>query len=652
MAFHVWKKALGCTTFQPHWKAFFNPKASLLAQKNDALRLTDIDFDWDGGRPLVKALFPKTDFGFGRKSRPVSHIFYTIDRPLITRKFEDIDNDTLVEIRGTKNDGTLGFQTMVPPSIHPSEETVELRSDGDIAHVVGDDLERTVALYAAGCLLLKHLGPRGLLHDRRLEAAGFLLSSGLTEDEAITVLTSAARASGNDDRDARSAVLSTAAQIDRGGKIKGSGVLAKAIGANGHKVIARIREWLGVDDFTRNDKGAILTNSQGNIRLALSKLGIVVEFDRFSERIFFETPTTSRRLWTEEALIKTRFQIDMEFRFLPAKEFLNDVVKSAAWDNSRHPVREYLASLTWDATPRLDTWLTTYGSATDTPYTRAVGALVLTAAVRRVRRPGSKFDELLVLESSQGTLKSSALRALCPDETWFSDDLPLGVRSKEVIEAAEMVGGRDVDKLKAFLSRQVDGPVRMAYERVAAEVTRQFIVIGTTNKVRYLKDLTGARRFWPVTIERFDVEGLTRDGDQLWAEAAHHEAQGESIRLDPTLYDDAGREQESRRVSDPWETEIDRVLEDATAKPDRACIVPVSVIWSVLGSARYHDNQSSERVDGLMKRRGFEKRKLRLPSGANQKPSEENPKWCWVRGDPKSEDVLVINLSDCWESEM
>ena len=30
---------MGCTTFQPHWKAFFNPKASLLAQKNDALRL-------------------------------------------------------------------------------------------------------------------------------------------------------------------------------------------------------------------------------------------------------------------------------------------------------------------------------------------------------------------------------------------------------------------------------------------------------------------------------------------------------------------------------------------------------------------------------------------------------------------------------------
>ena len=60
MAFHVWKKALGCTTFQPHWKAFFNPKASLLAQKNDALRLKEasvtlndtLKADWIQGADL------------------------------------------------------------------------------------------------------------------------------------------------------------------------------------------------------------------------------------------------------------------------------------------------------------------------------------------------------------------------------------------------------------------------------------------------------------------------------------------------------------------------------------------------------------------------------------------------------------------------
>ena len=77
-------------------------------------------------------------------------------------------------------------------------------------------------------------------------------------------------------------------------------------------------------------------------------------------------------------------------------------------------------------------------------------------------------------ESSQGMLKSTALRVLCPVDDWFSDDLPLGVDSKQVIErtvgkwiieAAEMHGnrGREAEALKGFLSRQVDGPVRLAY---------------------------------------------------------------------------------------------------------------------------------------------------------------------------------------------
>lgn len=93
--------------------------------------------------------------------------------------------------------------------------------------------------------------------------------------------------------------------------------------------------------------------------------------------------------------------------------------------NSFHPVCDYLDGLEWDGTPRLDTWLTTFGQAEDTPYTRAVGALTLLAAVRRVRQPGCKFDEMPVLESEQGKNKSSALAVLAVREDWFTDDLPL-----------------------------------------------------------------------------------------------------------------------------------------------------------------------------------------------------------------------------------
>ena len=145
------------------------------------------------------------------------------------------------------------------------------------------------------------------------------------------------------------------------------------------------------------------------------------------------------------------------------------------------------------AKPRVDQWLVTYAGAEDSNYTRAVGALVLIAAVRRVRQPGCKFDEMLVLEQpQQGTDKSSALAVLAVNEDWFTDDLPLNVEAKRVIEtlrgrwiveAAELSGMRkaDVEHLKAMLSRRVDR-ARMAYGRLPIEAPRQCIIVGTTNK--------------------------------------------------------------------------------------------------------------------------------------------------------------------------
>ena len=84
----------------------------------------------------------------------------------------------------------------------------------------------------------------------------------------------------------------------------------------------------------------------------------------------------------------------------------------------------------------------------------------------------------------------------------------------------------EVENVKAQASRRVDR-ARLAYARSAVDVPRQFIMIGTTNKGTgdaYLKSDTGNRRFWPVEIDQFDTAALERDRDQLWAEAAHHEA--------------------------------------------------------------------------------------------------------------------------------
>jgi predicted P-loop ATPase len=578
--------------------------------------LVDVDFDWPEGLPLVKKILPPTEFGYGRASRKLSHAFYTTPQPLTSKKFSDIDGQTLVEIRGAKEDGSPGFQSMVPPSIHPSEEIITLVQDGDIAHV--DKLERAVTLYAIACLLFRNLGQRGLLHDIRLSTAGFLLQLGFDFQEVVRLGEALATALGNDDSDIEPTVRTTAKRIQRGERVSGAGALAKAIGDHGKKIVAKIRDWMGHSDFIKDSDDRILANKEENIVQGLTRLGVKLCYNLFSERTFVEYGEY-KGVWKDETRNRIWLDLDKNFRFKPSQDMFDIVSKDQAYANRFHPVRAYLDSLKWDGVTRLDTWLTRYAHAADNDYTNAVGAIVLIAAVRRVRKPGCKFDELLVFESDQGFGKSSALRALCPDDEWFSDDLPLNVDAKQlieatagkwIIEAAELSGMRksQSESLKSMLSRQVDGPVRMAYARLPVEIPRQFIIIGTTNSHTYLNDITGNRRFWPVRVGKFDLRQLAYDRDQLWAEAAYREAAGESIRLREDLYKVAGLQQERRRFEDPWEQ-----LLDETFNPKEKQRLSPEDVWQALGmQVERRDERAQHRVTAIMQKLGFKRMALRI----------------------------------------
>jgi predicted P-loop ATPase len=87
------------------------------------------------------------------------------------------------------------------------------------------------------------------------------------------------------------------------------------------------------------------------------------------------------------------------------------------------PVLDYLTSLKWDGTQRLNRWLTTYLGADDTPLNRAFGRKFLIAMVRRAREPGCKFDFLLVLEGLQGSGKSTFAKILAGGEDNFTESV-------------------------------------------------------------------------------------------------------------------------------------------------------------------------------------------------------------------------------------
>jgi hypothetical protein len=422
---------------------------------------------------------------------------------------------------------------------------------------------------------------------------------------------------------------------------KGSGMEAYAV-----QQIENAREKVEVEaeEFQKDKDGKLYTNLH-NARLALRKLGVRLEFDEFADRSqVLGLPEFGPQL-DDAAVTRLWLAVEERFRLVYPKERFVAIVSDAARQNRRHPVREFLDGLKWDETPRLDGWLSSYLGAEDTEYTRAVGTLVLVAAVRRVREPGCKFDEMLVLEGLQGGEKSTALKVLAVIEDWFSDDLPLNAKAQQfieqttgkwIVEAGELKGMRkgDVDALKSCLSRQRDR-ARMAWGRLPHERARQFVIIGTTNSNDYLKDNTGNRRFWPVRMGEIRLADMRRDREQLWAEAAAREAAGASIRLDRALYGVAREEQEKRRVEDPWVQVLAEHLGDLKGK------FRATDAWEIVGVPKdRRTQQDNVRLGEVMRELGWARKQLRFGG---------NPEGCYVRGAGIEGHHPAINL--VWEPE-
>jgi predicted P-loop ATPase len=112
------------------------------------------------------------------------------------------------------------------------------------------------------------------------------------------------------------------------------------------------------------------------------------------------------------------------------------------------------------------------------------------------------------------------------------------------------------------MSRSTDR-FRPPYGKRVIEAKRQCVFAGSVNHGAYLRDETGARRFWPVACGKILIDVLARDRDQLWAEAVHRFKAGEPHWLDtPELNLAAGAEQADRYDLDAWEGIIRTYIED------------------------------------------------------------------------------------------
>lgn len=240
-----------------------------------------------------------------------------------------------------------------------------------------------------------------------------------------------------------------------------------------------------------------------------------------------------------------------------------DAVTAIAANNQINPIRQWLLSLEWDGTPRVHRWLTRYAGVEENEYTLAVGSCWLRSVAARGLTPGYKVDSILVFEGNQGIKKSTFFKILGGDffvslTTIVGDRAVQNMMGKLLVELAELeaLDRAEISALKGQITREVDR-IRLPWGRTAVDVPRTAVLAGSCNRDDYLRDDTGNRRFWPVVATALDLDALTRDRDQLLAEAIVQVRRGELTYLPPQLAALAGAEADRRVASDAWEDRLE-----------------------------------------------------------------------------------------------
>ena len=309
-----------------------------------------------------------------------------------------------------------------------------------------------------------------------------------------------------------------------------------------------------------------------------------IYFDEFYGRIYTTESAGPPQEWSDRDDIRVAVWLQSVIGIdRVSVATVADAVRHVAMLDRRDEVTTILNHSDGTGEARLPMLIARGFGANANDYHAQVGANLLIGMAARALRPGCKVDTMPVLEGAQGTFKSSALAIL--GGKWFAEvhqsidskDFYLALAGKLLLEISEMHSftKAEVERLKGVMSCQVDR-YRAPYERRAADHPRRCVFAGTTNRDDWNRDETGARRFWPVVCGHIDLDWLTGHRDQLLAEAVYKFKNGATWWEVPREH--AEREQDARRVEDPWQPIIaDWLLgktETTTNEILQRCVVP------------------------------------------------------------------------------
>lgn len=367
-----------------------------------------------------------------------------------------------------------------------------------------------------------------------------------------------------------------------------------------------------------------------------ARLSGLLWYDEFHQRVLHK----DGREWADEddTAVAVWVQRDLGIPKM-ATATVREAASLYARKHVRNEPREWLAALKWDGTRRLESFLVDAYGAPANDYTSAAGRNFWISMVARVFKPGCKVDNMIVLEGAQELGKSRSLSIIGgpwyteASESVMSKDFFQMFPGKLLIEVAELDSftRAEVTRVKQVITCQTDR-YRPSYARRAIDVPRMSVFVGTTNEDAYLRDVTGARRFWPIRCTDINTDYIASQREQLYAEAMRRYQAGETWWIMPR--DQTRAEQESRRVADVWEESLLSFL------GSRNEVSMSALLTDGLGlPAAKQDRQLQLRAASVLRALGFERQTV-TRRGVGQK--------LWIRRQPVAEQAGLPGVGDAF----
>lgn len=344
------------------------------------------------------------------------------------------------------------------------------------------------------------------------------------------------------------------------------------------------------DAFARNQDDSLKKNNLKNIlvfvRMAIHPYGDdILKFNEFSNNIELisdkQVKISSYKFYSGEInnnFIKAiiSYASDTVYNYQIKPDLAVTAIEQIAHENSYNPLTDYLDSalLHWDKQPRIHTFMHKYLGVKQTDFNARMFKLWLVGAVAKAYKPDTQFDEVLLLQGSPASNKTTFFRKIAVNDQFYTDSVTdftnkdnyklmvsHWIVNDDEIKAKNRSG---IDAVKSLVT-QTHLEFRLPYDKLPQKYPAAFVIGMTTNEPQPLKDKTGDRRFMVLHPDKdqreTDIHNLTvEDIKQLWGEAVYSFNSGYSFRLSSKEEEQLAKEQEIYTATDEATENIEQAI--------------------------------------------------------------------------------------------